>query len=227
MIQEIAQFNTACEDFMSGKYILVDMKINSILKLIEADKKISNIVKSCLTDYDFTNHFKLASVENENSSYLVLPTDDKNVVAFVYSILNKFKAKEIDVYGFIKQFFSNGEELTSQAYSTFVSSIILPFKDAINKLYEKRHVLVDSQDYKNDRYNKIKSTIKLITRNMDAYKLSLNEKEEFTMLLNSLYLACEKNDKNLVYSLMIGLDYFAKAHKHVKPAYFSLEECFN
>ena len=62
---------------------------------------------------------------------------------------------------------------------------------------------------------------------MDAYKLSLNEKEEFTMLLNSLYLACEKNDKNLVYSLMIGLDYFAKAHKHVKPAYFSLEECFN
>ena len=62
---------------------------------------------------------------------------------------------------------------------------------------------------------------------MDNYKLGLNDKDEFTMLLNSLYLASDKNDKNLVYSLMIALDYFTKYHKKVRKTYLSLEECFS
>ena len=70
------------------------------------------------------------------------------------------------------------------------------------------------------------STIKLILKNLDLYKLNINQKEEFTMLLNSLYLASEKNDKKLVFSLMIGLDYFTKANKKSRNAYLSLEECF-
>ena len=47
------------------------------------------------------------------------------------------------------------------------------------------------------------------------------------MLLNSLYLASEKNDKKLVFSLMIGLDYFTKANKRAREFYYMIEECFN
>ena len=46
------------------------------------------------------------------------------------------------------------------------------------------------------------TTIKLIMKNLDAYKLNMNQKEEFTILLNSLYLASEKNDKKLVFYLV-------------------------
>ena len=35
-----------------------------------------------------------------------------------------------------------------------------------------------------------------------------------------------KNDKKLVFSLMIGLDYFTRAHKKSRNAYLTLEECF-
>ena len=70
------------------------------------------------------------------------------------------------------------------------------------------------------------TTIKLIVKNLDSYKLNMNQKEEFTMMLNSLYLASEKNDKKLVFSLMIGLDYFTKCNKKSRHAYLMLEECF-
>ena len=40
-IQELSQFNKACDEFASGKYILVDMKISSICA-----NKFNNLIKS-------------------------------------------------------------------------------------------------------------------------------------------------------------------------------------
>ena len=63
--------------------------------------------------------------------------------------------------------------------------------------------------------------------NINGYKLKMNEKDEFTMLLNSLYIAAEKNDKKLVYSLMVAIDYFSRYNRKTRSAYFMLQECFN
>ena len=41
-IQELKSFNNACDEFITGKYILVDIKIASILKLISDDEKLKN-----------------------------------------------------------------------------------------------------------------------------------------------------------------------------------------
>ena len=137
----------------------------------------------------------------------------------------KFKSGSLDFYQFLTQFYG-AENANGKEFSEFAKSVIIPFKNAINSIYSKRHVLVETNDYQNNIYNKIMSTIKLIMKNLDAYKLNMNQKEEFTMLLNSLYLASEKNDKKLVFSLMIGLDYFTKCNKKSRVAYLSLEECF-
>ena len=137
----------------------------------------------------------------------------------------KFTSGSLKFYNFLTQFY--GEETANEkAFNEFAKTVIIPFKNAINTIYSKRHILVETNDYQNNIYNKIMSTIKLIVKNLDAYKLNMNQKEEFTMLLNSLYLASEKNDKKLVYSLMIGLDYFTKSNKKSRVAYLSLEECF-
>ena len=61
---------------------------------------------------------------------------------------------------------------------------------------------------------------------MEVFRLKVNEKEEFTLLLNALYIASENNDKKQVFALMIGLDYFTKVNKRARNAYLSLEECF-
>lgn len=224
-IQELKPFNNACDEFVSGKYILVDIKISSILKLIAEDEKLTNIVNSCLSDYNFVEEFKKYSVLNNENSYITLPSTEKEVIAFVYNLLYKFKSGNIDFYQFLTTYF-NADNDSNKEFSEFAKSIIIPFKNAINVIYSKRHILVETSDYQNNHYNKIMTTIKLIMKNLDAYKLNMNQKEEFTMLLNSLYLASEKNDKKLVFSLMIGLDYFTKSNKKSRNAYLSLEECF-
>ena len=224
-IQELKPFNNACDEFVSGKYILVDMKIASILNLIANDEKLKNIVNSCLQDYDFNTEYRKYAIISEDGSSLTTPSDDKDIIAFVYNILYKFKSGNIDFYQFLIKFYS-AENVNSKEFDEFARTVIIPFKNAINNIYSKRHVLVETNDYQTNIYNKIMSTIKLILKNLDLYKLNMNQKEEFTMLLNSLYIASEKNDKKLVYTLMIGLDYFTKSNKKSRVAYLSLEECF-
>ncbi len=225
-IHELIPFNTACDEFILGKYILADIKIGSILKIISEDEKIKNIITSCIDEYDFNTAFSLASKENENGFSLTIPNNEKEIIAFVYNLLYKFDNKIYDFYDFISKYYKNEGESNGKEFYNFANAIIIPFKQAINDIYSKRHVIVDADDYQTNYYNKIKQCIRLIMKNLDIYKLKMNEKEEFTMLLNSLFIASEKNDKKLVYSLMIALDYFTKINKKSRPAYLSLEDCF-
>ena len=187
-IKELNQFNNACDEFVSGKYILIDLKISSILNLIADDEKLTNIVNSCLQEYKFSEQAKKYMSQNGETASFSLPTIDKEIVSFVYNLLYKFNAKTIDFYEFLKVYY-NAENAGGKEFGEFARTIITPFKDAINSIYSKRHVLVETNDYQNNIYNKIMTTIKLIIKNVDSYKLNINQKEEFTMMLNSLYLA--------------------------------------
>ncbi|MBE7077030.1 MAG: hypothetical protein E7374_03995 [Clostridiales bacterium] len=217
-INELIEFNTACDEFMAGKYILIDIKINSLLRIIEEDEKIKNIVATCIDGFVF----------NENlGETLTVPRTEKGIIAYVYNLLYLFKTGEVDFYKFLSTYFSTDETSSSEDFISFAKSLILPFKEAINSIYAKRHILVESSDYQENHYNKIKNSTKIIVQNIDNFKLKMNEKDEFLMLLNSLYLASEKNDKKMVYSFMIALDYFSRVNKKTRGAYLMLEECFS
>lgn len=224
-IQELQPFNNACDEFISGKYILIDLKIQSILNIIANDEKLTNIVNSCLQDYNFNLQSKQYLDRSADMIGLTLPTSDKEIIAFVYNLLYRFNSRSIDFYEFLKVYY-NAENAGGKEFGEFARTIITPFKNAINSVYSKRHVLVETSDYQNNIYNKIMTTIRLIIKSLDEYKLNMNQKEEFTMLLNALHMASEKNDKKLVFSLMIGLDYFTKCNKKSRHAYLMLEECF-
>ncbi len=226
-IHELIPFNTACEEFIAGKYILADMKIASILRIIANDEKIKNIISSAIEDYDFAKAFENASKEYDTGFKLVLPTNENEIIAFVYNLLYRFNSKMLDFYDFIARYYKVEGEVSGKEFYNFANAIIIPFRDAINDIYSKRHVIVDTDDYQTNYYNKIMSTIRVIANDIDNLKLKMNEKEEFTMLLNSLYLASEKNDKKLVYSLMIALDYFTRVNKKIRTTYLALEECFS
>ncbi len=226
-VAELTEFNTACDEFVSGKYILADIKIASILKIIAKDEKIANIISSCLEGYDFETSFANSVIENEEGLSVVVPKDEKSIIAFAYSLLYRFGNKTVDIYTFVTKYFSNEDESVNHEFYNFASLVIVPFKMALNSIYSKRHIIVAGSDYQTNYYNKIKTSIHLIMDNINGYKLKMNEKDEFTMLLNSLYIAAEKNDKKLVYSLMVAIDYFSRYNRKTRSAYLMLQECFN
>ncbi len=226
-IKELEPFNTACEELVAGKYILAEMKLKSILKIISEDEKLRTLVSSVINGYDFTAKFDSYFVKESNGEIkLKLPVSEREIVAFVFNLLYRFDNKIINLYDFLNKYFSDGSG-SGKEFLRFVDQLIIPFKNAINTLYSSQYVIVDADEFQTNYYNKIMITVKHIIKNIGEFKLKLNEKEEFSLLLNSLYLASEKNDKKMVFSLMIGLDYFSKYNKRTRNAYLSLEECFS
>lgn len=220
IIQDLQPFNSACEEFIAGKYLLADIKISSILTILDNNDKLKNLVNNCIQNFNFNAEYsKFLEVNN-----IYFLKTEAEIVAFVYSLLYQFKTAKLDFYKFLSQIY--GLEDNNKTFSSFTNEIFIPFKNAINNVYSKYHIFTDTDEYQNNVYNKLMSTTKLILNNLDVYKLNMNQKEEFTMLLHSLFIASEKNDKKLVYSLMIGLDYFSKSNKKSRNAYLSLEECF-
>lgn len=223
---DIKTFNNACDEFLAGKYILAEVKINSILREINNNEKLKNIVADAVEDYDFRTEFSNRIGGDEEHPTLTIPTKEKEIIAFVYSLLYTFDKKQVSFYDFLRKFYGYDEN-HGQEVQDFSNAIILPFKTAVNNVYSKIHVIVTTDEYQQNHYNQIKAVVREILNNVDSFKLKMTEKEEFTMLLNSLYLASEKNDKKLVFSLMIGLDYFTRCYKKCRPAYLSLEQCFS
>lgn len=210
-MEELDQFNITCEQILTGKYILLESKISSLLKIIDETEKLKNIVSYCLNNFDFSNQFN-----NEISLDLKLPASEYEIVSFVYTFLYKYKNNSLN-YG----------ENSKTAVNQFIVSIIPYLQSAVNNSFNKNHHQIEADEFQQNVYNTLKQTIKLVLENLDKYKFNTTNKEEFLMLTNSLYSASEKNDKKLVYSLMIGLDYFTQCNKKLRSIYLALEECFS
>jgi len=210
-MQDLDQFNIACEQLLSGKYILIDVKISSLLKTIDENEKLKNIVSKALNEFDFSYIFN-----NEINQNTILPFSENEIVSFVYTFLFKFKNNQLNL----------GEN-TSETLNQLIPNFLTSFQSSINNLYNKTHQEVETDEFQQNIFNNLKSTINLVLENLDKYKFNTTNKEEFLMLINSLYSASETNNQKLVYSLMIGLDYFTQCNKKLRTIYLALEECFS
>lgn len=222
---ELKQFMLACDEFIKGKYIVADTKISAILKAIAYSEKIKNIISNCLFDFDFDKAFKLAA-GSEDEVKFELPEEITKVVAFCFTILFKIDCKEINFYDFISKHFKQENEFSNKEFEAFSKKVVIPFKDAIEKLYTNTHILVDSEEYKNNIYNKIILQIKLIKKTLGQYKLKNINEEEFNILLDSFLSACDKNDKQQVFAFLIAVDYFTQTHKKCRPVFNKIQDCF-
>ena len=77
VVHDLINFNTACDEFVNGKYILAEVKISSLLNIIAEDDKLRNIVASTLENYDFKENLIKATKSEGNGYSLTLPTDEK------------------------------------------------------------------------------------------------------------------------------------------------------
>lgn len=220
---DLNQFNEACDSFLKGKYILAQNKISVILNAIDKSEKLKNIIASCLDGYNFSSKFNELVGENQIVS---LPDDAKGIIAFVFSLLYNIDRRNIDFYDFLNVYYGYDELTNVESFKTFATNIILPFKEAINNVFVKTHILVDSKDYQSNIYNKLKKICDLNMKIIDDFKLKPISKEEFETMLDAMSQACEKNDKEIVYALLVGFEYFSFYHKKTKVVFEQFKECF-
>ena len=218
---DLKKFNQACDEFANGKYILANVKIKAILSAISDSAKFTDLITECLQDFDF----KLAFQDSITEQGLILPTGDKCVVGYCFNLLYNINNGSINFLDFLTTYFSK-EDVKGEEFKDFVACIITPFKTAVNALYQEMYLMTDSEDYQNNLFHKLTNISKCNLDIIDDFKLKEIQKDELSLLLNAMMLASDKNDRKIVYALMVGIEYFAKANKGAKTLYLEFKDCF-
>lgn len=220
---DLKSFNESCDGLLNGKYILAEYKISSILKSIAENQKLKNLITTCVCDYNFNEAFDESIGEND---IITLPDDAKGIIAYCFSLLYNIDNKLINFYDFLSQYFEYNDISSLESYKTFARTIILPFKEAINTVYERTYILVETNDYQNNIYNRLKQVSNLSLKQINDFGLKDINKEELECLLTSMIESCTKSDKSMVYALLIAFDYFSMVNKKAKVIFERLKECF-
>ena len=137
--EELELFIERTDELIDGKYILADIKIVNLLKVIASSDTLLALFKNCLTDFDYETAQKKYLVKNQYLSAekgeFVLPPNSRELLAFIFTVLVDIDAKRINLGEFInKYFFVDGS--FSSGYDAFVTAMIKPFRNTVKMLVE-------------------------------------------------------------------------------------------
>lgn len=219
---DLKQFNLACEDFIAGKYILANIKVKALINSVHSSEKLTDLISNSLEGFDFNSAFR----SSVTSSGLELPMDNKQRIAYCFNILYNLDVGTITLMDFLNKYFASSRMTGGEEFKLFATTIIEPFKKAINDEYINMYEITSSVDYQNNIYHKLMNVAQVNLNNIDEFRLKEIEQEELEYLLQGMIDASEKNDKKLVYALMVGLEYFVKYNKRAREVYLQLKDCF-
>ncbi|MGN1208448.1 MAG: hypothetical protein ACI4TI_03165, partial [Christensenellales bacterium] len=127
---KISEFISSVDGLINGKFILADIKISNILKMIAENRSLYAFIKNCLIDFSFDKELSRAEVKNRfNNGEFKLPVEKHKIVAFVFCLLVECDAKRMDFYGFINENFKSERDLSE--YANFAKTVLIPFKETI------------------------------------------------------------------------------------------------
>ncbi len=137
--EELDLFLKNADELIDSKYIVADIKIAHLLKVIATSETLLALFKNCLSDFDYYEAKKKYLVRSQflsaDKGEFILPPNSRELLAFVFFVLVEIDNKEIAFGEFInKYFFEDGS--FSSGYASFINAMIKPFKNSVKILME-------------------------------------------------------------------------------------------
>ena len=210
---KLAEFLNSVDGLISGKFILADIKISNILKLIARNQSLYNYIKSTLTNFNFEEELKKASTQNNNGVFK-MPVDRNKVVAMVFCFLVECDAKRINYFDFIKENFAKTENASN--YVNFANSFLVPFKEIIMGHFygEEEPEEVEEQPVEKNVVNDIFSNLTVYLNQMLdnivlERRIKSNDKETLNYIIKNIIYSMRYKDLNVVNAFIAVLDILA------------------
>lgn len=136
--EELDLFVLRANELIDSKYILADVKIVNLLKVIASSETLLALFKNCLTDFDYEEAKKkyfVKSPTSDKKGEFIIPPSSREFLALTFNLLVDIDSKKIVLEDFLnKYFFEAGSYYL--CYQSFISAIIVPFKNSVVRLME-------------------------------------------------------------------------------------------
>lgn len=223
---KILEFIACCDDFASGKFLLIDSKINNILKKIGESDALYNLFQEILVNYNFEKEFSHSQIKFIGKPpKFELPSEPYKILPLVFCMLVKIQDKSLDFPTFLKTYFAGEND---ELYE-FAQKVIIPFRNIISAVFEipigdkfvnvepveeaSAHAKLNIQKKQEETINKEEV--------MDKEFEIANDQEEYEEVELTNYF---DELKKLINDMMTEIDYMPRLKKEVKEdAYLILD----
>lgn len=242
--EELDLFLERANELIDSAYILADVKIANLLKSIASSDTLMAIFQNCLNGFDYSGAKKkylVMSTDFLDKGEFVLPSNSRELLAFIFTLLVDIDAKRISLGEFInKYFFEDGSY--SLGYSALLNSMIKPFRNSVKmlmesviegKLQDPVEALVEqeerlakekaeeeqnkikeqelSQKIYGESVKKIKALLLDDKKKIKESKLLDEEKREMLLIIDVLANTIDQEDKDAIDYAFVAYKYLAKA----------------
>ncbi|MBQ3166535.1 MAG: hypothetical protein IJC01_04270 [Clostridia bacterium] len=131
--KSIENFQRYVDDLISSKYILTEKKLTDLMRSLSSSKLFYKLFEHCTDDFDYDRAFQRAFQKGKGygKGKFILPTDSRDVIALVFSLLFQISAKEIDLLKLLEEYFyvSNYDD----SFRNFSMQVLVPFRTEVLK----------------------------------------------------------------------------------------------
>ncbi|MBE7087302.1 MAG: hypothetical protein E7369_03280 [Clostridiales bacterium] len=245
--EELDNFLRCADDLISGKYILADIKIVNLLKSIAVSDTILAVFKYCLDGFDYEEakqkYFVRTPYLSSDKAEFVLPSNSKELLAFIFNVLMDIDSKRISLAEFLDKYFYEDGSCYS-GYTAFLNSMIKPFKNSVKVLVEsvidgkiqdpveavieeekrKQKEEIDRREKEErekeisektygENIKKIKELLVTDKTKVKESKLSIDKKQDATLVIDMLANVIESGDKDAIDYAFVAYKYMTASNK--------------
>ena len=144
-VRSLETFSKAMDEIIASPYVLSQVKISNLLKVIASSKILYELYNFCLEDFDYESVKKQCFIggDGRESGRFLMPADSKSFLAFGFSLLYLVDTKREDLMSILGNYFY-AEDLNS-AFRNFAEEFMIPFKNQTIAAVEK---MIEGEDTK-------------------------------------------------------------------------------
>ncbi len=223
-LQLMEEFKAACDEIINGKFILLNAKIEDLVKVIKKSELIKNILVTAVESLNYEK--ELIKIYKKNQTEGVtdfMPADPYDTVGVVYLFINDLITNRINFFEFSNQNFHSDD--TDYIYKIFGHKMILPFKLAMIKIVENDIVSPEEEvEEVNDSYSDIKYIVADIIDVIENDKKMKNDlREDLIYVLKGISYATKYRDIRLLLSLLTAFNVHGYKIKSIQFLYEELK----
>lgn len=209
---EITRFLNACEELITGKFILADSKIGELLKSVAASEELTRLFQAVTEGYDYASAkraYLRAAESRASRGTAYLPSDRREILAFVFCLLAEFDCGAMNFNDFLLRYFYEDGSYTA-SYALFTDRMLAPFRDIVRDCYAGLGKRSGRYSVRAEEGVFDALTEKLSVERARIASLSLSEEDAVAgeTILAGLYAAAGRKDRTELKALLCGYLYF-------------------
>lgn len=211
---KLKRFFTACDELITGKFILADTKIGELLRSIATSEDLTRLFAAVTDGFDYPAakkaYLKFPVKGGAMRGEAYLPAERTELLAFVFCLLVEFDSGAVKFNDFLLRYFYEDGSYTA-SYGLFADRVIRPFRDIVRECFPAVNEFGSAEARRRrdeSKLERLSEKISLERARVAGLTLGKEDAVAAEMILNELYAAVGRGDITELKALLCGYLYF-------------------